>query len=69
MNRLTCGTTRPCRSPPEIVALAARHALPVSYPLRDFAAAGGLMSYGTSISDAVRQTGVYVGHSQGRKAS
>jgi putative tryptophan/tyrosine transport system substrate-binding protein len=45
----------------QLVVLAARHALPTIYEWRDFAAAGGLMSYGTSLSDAYRQVGVYVG--------
>ena len=42
-----------------IISLAARHAIPAIYPLRDFADAGGLMSYGTSLMDAYRQVGNY----------
>jgi putative ABC transport system substrate-binding protein len=45
----------------KIVALAAQHALPTVSQLREFAAAGGLISYGTSITAANRQLGVYTG--------
>jgi putative tryptophan/tyrosine transport system substrate-binding protein len=45
----------------ELVALAARHAVPAIYEWREFAAAGGLISYGTSLSGIWRQFGIYVG--------
>ena len=47
--------------PDQIVALAARHAVPAIYAWRQFMAVGGLISYGTNIRDGWRQAGIYTG--------
>jgi putative ABC transport system substrate-binding protein len=49
------------RRPNQIVALAARYKLPTLYDRREFVAVGGLICYGSSLSDAYRQSGIYTG--------
>jgi putative ABC transport system substrate-binding protein len=45
----------------QIAILAARHVVPAIYTIGDYAQAGGLISYGTDLTDSLRQQGVYVG--------
>ena len=45
----------------QLALLAVRHAIPATYPSRDYPASGGLMSYGADVTDAFRQVGVYTG--------
>ena len=45
----------------QLTHLASRHAIPAVYATRDFPEAGGLMSYGTNVTDAWREAGAYAG--------
>jgi len=59
---LLVGTGELFRRQPELIpTLAARRGMPVIYQYREFAVAGGLISYGTSLTDAYRLAGVYAG--------
>ena len=52
----------------QLAALALRHAVPTAFEFRAFVTAGGLMSYGSNLSDLYRLAGVYGPYSQGREA-
>jgi putative ABC transport system substrate-binding protein len=53
--------------PDKLATLAARYAMPTFYPLSDYVAAGGLISYGANLSESWRRAGIYVGNVKGTK--
>ena len=58
---VVCGSPSFSSESRTLIALAARHAIPASYDIRDYVAAGGLISYSASFTGAYRQAGVYAG--------
>jgi putative ABC transport system substrate-binding protein len=58
---LVTSSTFYTRRPEQLTALAVSRALPAIFPAREFAQAGGLMSYGTSLGDNLHQAGIYAG--------
>jgi putative tryptophan/tyrosine transport system substrate-binding protein len=58
---LVSSSTFYSRRTEQLAALAARHALPAMFPYREFALAGGLMSYGSSLGYTYHQVGIYAG--------
>jgi putative ABC transport system substrate-binding protein len=58
---LVCDSTFYSQHAEQFAALAARHALPAIYQFREFALAGGLMSYGSSLGYGMHQVGIYTG--------
>jgi ABC-type uncharacterized transport system substrate-binding protein len=59
MRRLVCASPFFNAARQQLILLAARHGLPAIFEWRDYAAAGGLMSYGTDLSEAYHQVGAY----------
>ena len=58
---LVCGDPLFNNRREQLVILAARHRLPAIYEFREYAEAGGLMSYGTDLRESYRQVGLYTG--------